>query len=292
MERVRPQEIDVVVATRPGDDEVPVTSVLERAGFRCHTVSADLSGLSRMSDIRPKAIVVMSLEDSTRDWVLNFVDGNPEAPAVVAVGGASLLGDAPEWLYDVVGPDELGDALDHRLKQAVSFQDMRRLAAASAEELGRSGAHIRMVSMIDVVTGLFNRRYFKKHLRESYAGARRYQRPLTCLLVRIEGLSALVDELGQERTNDILDSVALAITTVIRESDIAARIDDDLFGFLLPETTAEGANGLLQRLLTRLKTAQYPHGDDIRVTYSHAELLDSHPDGQALLDAALAALPV
>jgi diguanylate cyclase (GGDEF)-like protein len=291
MEAVRPEEIDVVVAARPEDEQgSTVVERLEEAGFMCHRIVYGLEGLTRVATIRPQAIVVLGLDEAARDWLLNFVDENEEAPAVIAVGERALLTDAPPWLYDVVTPQELDDALVHRLTRAVSFQDMRRLAGRSTEELGRSGTHIRMISMIDVVTGLFNRRYFKKHLRESYAGARRYQRPLTCLVLRVEGLRELIADRGQERTNDVLDSVAMAITTVIRESDIAARIDDDLFAFLLPETTAEGAAGLVQRLMTRLKTARLPYGADVSFSTAHAELKDHHPDGLALMNAVVAEL--
>jgi diguanylate cyclase (GGDEF)-like protein len=289
MERIRPEEIDVVVAAQPDDDDgARVERLLRAAGFVCHRAPFGLEGLSRVAGIRPQAIVILGLDTPERDWLLNFVDENPDAPAVVAVGPTALLEGAPQWLYDVVPPEELEVALVRRVERAVAFQDMRRLAGASTEELGRSGAHIRMVSMIDVVTGLFNRRYFKKHLRESYSGARRYRRPLTCLVLRVEGLRELIADRGQERTNDVLDSVALAITTVIRESDIAARIDDDMFAFLLPETTEEGASGLVQRLIARLRAAKLPYDANVSFTTAHGELKDWHPDGQSLMDSVVA----
>ena len=288
---VRPDQCDIVIASVDGQIPSPIESTLTVAGFVCFTAKVGLEGLSEVAKIKPCAIVTVGLADSIKDWLLNFVDGNPDAPIIVAVEEVAALSGAPDWLYDVVEPGEVAGALVHRLLRALSFDDMRRLSAQRAEKLGLSGAQLRMVSMIDVVTGLFNRRYFRKHLRESFAGARRYQRPLTLLLLRIESFRELLNAWGTEGTNDVLDSVALAITTVIREADIAARLDEDVFGFLLPETTEEGASSLVQRLMARFKTARFPHNSDIEMVYAYAQLEADHNDGSDLLDATLLKLP-
>ncbi len=226
----------------------------------------------------------------TTVWVFNPNDGPAEVEFnFLRKNQSNNPSDISETI--MVEPGEVAGALVHRLLRALSFDDMRRLSAQRAEKLGLSGAQLRMVSMIDVVTGLFNRRYFRKHLRESFAGARRYQRPLTLLLLRIESFRELLNAWGTEGTNDVLDSVALAITTVIREADIAARLDEDVFGFLLPETTEEGASSLVQRLMARFKTARFPHNSDIEMVYAYAQLEADHNDGSDLLDATLLKLP-
>jgi diguanylate cyclase (GGDEF)-like protein len=288
---LRPDQCEVVIATAAGEAPSQIEGVLAEADFVCSTVEIGLEGLGKVAKIKPVAIVAVGLDKSMLDWLLNFVDGNPDAPVVVAVAEPEALIGAPGWLYDVVAPGEVASALVHRLSRALTYDDMRRLSAQRAEKLGLSGAQLRMVSMIDVVTGLFNRRYFRKHLRESYAGARRYERPLTLLLMRIESYRELLHARGTEGTNDILDSIALAISTVIREADIAARLDEDVFGFLLPETTQEGASSLVKRLMARFNTAKLPHDVDVTMVHSFAQLEPEHQDGGALLDAALAKLP-
>jgi diguanylate cyclase (GGDEF)-like protein len=291
MELIRPDQLNIVVASRDGNPDPAIDAALRMAGFRGHWVSLNLDGLRKAAEIKPSAIVLLGLGEDWTSWVLNFVEKNPEAPAVIAVGEEADLASSEEWLYDIVSPTAVGAALAHRLKRALVYEDMRRLCSERTHKLGLSRAQIGMISMIDVVTGLFNRRYFKKHLRESFASAKRYHRPLSCLLVRIENFPSLSDSLGKEPANDILDTIALALSTVIRQADIAARIEEDIFGFLLPETTAEGAQRLVQRLVARFKQTEFPHHANIGVEASFAELSDAQQEASDLLTEAMAKLP-
>lgn len=291
MQPLRADVSKIAVASTTGEDSLNVGAVLEQAGIGFDLVKTDLHGLSQVANAKPAAILLIGFEESSQDWVLNFVENNPEGPAILAVAQSMVLKNPPEWLYDVADPTDIANCLPHRIRRALRYRDMARLSAGGVEELGLSGAQLRMVSMVDVVTGLFNRRYFRKHLRESYAAARRYQRPLAVLVVRIENLSEYVEKLGEERSNDILDSVALALSSIIREADIAARIDDDLFGFLLPETNRDGARRLVDRLTERIMGVDHPHQVDVTVTSGFAELSDQHRGSDALLQAALDNLP-
>lgn len=291
MQPLRADVSKIAVASTTGEDSLNVGAVLEQAGIDFDLVKTDLRGLSQVASAKPAAIILIGFEESIQDWVLNFVENNPEGPTILAVAQSTVLKNPPEWLYDVADPTDINNCLVHRIRRAFRYRDMARLSAAGVEELGLSGAQLRMVSMVDVVTGLFNRRYFRKHLRESYAAARRYQRPLATLVVRIENLSDYAEKLGEERSNDILDSVALALSSIIREADIAARIDDDLFGFLLPETNRDGAKRLVDRLTERIMGVEHPHQVDVNVSSGFAELSDQHRGSDALLQAALDALP-
>jgi len=266
-------------------------ATLEASGYSFEVTSAGLEGLSVVGKIKPNAIVMVGFDEKARDWVLNFIEGNPTPPTVVAVAEADVLADAPEWLYDVARPGELDDALPHRLDRALDYSDMVRLSDARSEKLGLSRAQIGLLSMVDVVTGLFNRRYFDKHLEESFAAAKRYDRTLALLVVRIVNLGELQERFGDERTNDVLDTIALTFSQVIRLADTAARIDDNLFGFLLPETPAEGAKRLVERLNERFATADYPHDAKVVVTAAHASQAAAHDGPKALLDEALSNLP-
>ena len=89
----------------------------------------------------------------------------------------------------------------------------------------------------------------------------------------------------------MLDTIALALSTVIRQADIAARIQSDVFGFLLPETTEEGAQRLIQRLIARFKQTDFPHNSRVGVEASYSEMSEEHQEGDALLTEAMARLP-
>jgi len=282
---------EVVVAAKADVDTGLVERVLNAAGYRLHVVTPDLHGLKAAAGVKPNAIVTVGLDEAIRGWILNFVEDNETPPSVVTIGSPDLLPEAPVWLYDIVSPDEIRNALAYRVALALTYSDMVRLTSERTQKLGLSRTQIRMLSMVDVVTGLFNRRYFEKHLAESFAAAKRYTRPLTCLVVRIDNFADLQADLGNERSNDVLDTIAEAFASVIRRADTAARIDDDLFGFLLPETPQAGADRLVERLQERFERAEYPHGADVKVSAAVVELAEAHSSDKALLDTALSGLP-
>ena len=291
MDKLRREQFQVVVAKSEERSVEDVEAVLSEAGFSFQTAAVGLEGIAVVAEAKPNAIVLLGFSDEAKSWVLNFVEDNPTAPAVLAIESEDVLSHAPGWLYDAVAPERISVALPHRLDRALLYSDMVRLSDSRSEKLGLSRAQIGMLSMVDVVTGLFNRRYFEKHLAESFATAKRYDRELTCLLVRIDNFSSLVSAYGMERSNDVLDTIALALSTVIRQADTAARIDDDMFGFLLPETPEEGATRLVQRLEERFERTEYPHKADVHVSASHSQVNDEHLSGDDLLEEALENLP-
>lgn len=290
MDQGRREQFQVVVATSQDESSAEVEATLAASGYSFEVTTVGLEGLSVVGKLKPNAIVMVGFGEKARDWVLNFIEGNPTPPTIVAVAGAGVLGNAPDWLYDVAHPEELGAALPHRLDRALDYSDMVRLSDARSEKLGLSKAQIGLLSMVDVVTGLFNRRYFDKHLEESFAAAKRYDRTLALLVVRIENLHELQERFGDERTNDVLDTIALTFSQVIRLADTAARIDNNLFGFLLPETPAEGAIRLVERLNERFANANYPHDAEVVVTAAHASVSAEQDGHRALLDEALSNL--
>lgn len=291
MTEVRREQFEVVVAVAPGQSGGAVEDALSHSGFRFHSTEAGLEGLGLVAKIRPHSIVLVGFDSGVRDWVLNFVEGNEDAPTVIAVAEGDVLTDGGDWLYDVVRPDQVASVLPHRLERALRYRDMERLVGNRNESLGRFKAQIGMLSMVDVTTGLFNRRYFDKHLVESFAAARRYERPLTCLLVRIDNLGGLAEQYGAEPANDILDTIALALSSVIRQADTAARIDEDIFGFLLPETPEGGADRLVQRLLETFEGTEFPHNAVIQVSASHSQVKADHASGAQMLGEAVESLP-
>ncbi|MBN1946490.1 MAG: GGDEF domain-containing protein [Bradymonadales bacterium] len=286
-----PDQFHIALAGEGGKAADQVEALLAEAGYRCTRMALDLEGLRQVAQIKPSAILLFDCSAEQENWLLNLVEGNPNAPVVLALCDTSKLLSAPEWLYDVVPPTEIGSALLHRLNRALIFSDMRALTAEQTEKLGLSRAQIGMLSMIDVVTGLFNRRYFNKHLAESFAASTRYGRPLTVMLVRVDNQSELVANLGQELANDVLDTLANTMASIIRRADTAARIDEDLFGFLLPETPRQGASLLVKRLIGRLERTAFPYDAEVVVSTSAVEVSPSHQQPGAVLEEALASLP-
>ena len=103
------------------------------------------------------------------------------------------------------------------------------LAAAQKErELERAAAE----SMIDELTGLYNRRGWNRFLAVEESRHRRYGHPASLVPIDMDGLKPINDLKGHHAGDIVLHKAAEAISSVIRKTDVAARLGGDEFAIL------------------------------------------------------------
>jgi len=100
----------------------------------------------------------------------------------------------------------------------------------------------------DPLTGLSNRRYLIEQLQREFDRAKRYTRPLSLVYLDLDGFKAINDHFGHMFGDEVLRSTALSMRAVLRSTDLLARIGGDEFAVLLPETTLQGALGVVTKL--------------------------------------------
>lgn len=89
---------------------------------------------------------------------------------------------------------------------------------------------------------------FQQLLDSEFARAVRYRHPLAVLSVEVDGLEALRASQGAAAVDAYLAQLDGALRRSLREMDVLARLDDDSFGVLLPETGGTGAANAAERL--------------------------------------------
>jgi diguanylate cyclase (GGDEF)-like protein len=108
----------------------------------------------------------------------------------------------------------------------------------------------------DALTGLPNRRYFMDWLTRLVAQAERRGRPLGLLFIDLDGFKGVNDRFGHEVGDALLQEVARRFKSLVRESDVLARLAGDEFAVLMPEvTSASDAEHLAKRLIAGLNPA-------------------------------------
>jgi diguanylate cyclase (GGDEF)-like protein len=93
----------------------------------------------------------------------------------------------------------------------------------------------------DPLTRVHNHGSLYRRLAEELDAARRYNRPLSYLMLDIDNFKEVNDTFGHRHGDEFLKRVAEKILTTIRKVDVVARYGGDEFGVILPETNAEGA---------------------------------------------------
>lgn len=110
------------------------------------------------------------------------------------------------------------------------------------QKLEEANQELERLSFIDGLTQISNRRRFDEQLETLWYLHVREQQPLTVMLCDIDYFKGYNDQYGHQRGDDALIKVAEVFRNVLtRSSDCVARYGGEEFGFILPNTTIEGA---------------------------------------------------
>ncbi len=130
-------------------------------------------------------------------------------------------------------PEELG-LLTERVGQLVALQIKIEQLKADAD--------------LDPLTGLANRRRFRKALKHELERWRRYGVPCALLSLDIDHLKAINDKYGHEAGDAAIEHVGRLLEKVSRDTDIAARLGGEEFALLLGGIAGDKALAAAERL--------------------------------------------
>lgn len=124
---------------------------------------------------------------------------------------------------------------------------------ASARQL----RHVSLMSILDELTGSYNRRYFDMVLEEEWKRSMREQTSLSMLMLDIDFFKTFNDNFGHQKGDECLATVARIIRDQLkRATDFSARYGGEEFVVVLPNTTAEHARLLAERIRRAVESAR------------------------------------
>lgn len=135
---------------------------------------------------------------------------------------------------------------------------LQRAVERRTAALRRASQRLRQLAITDELTGLHNRRFFLERWERECERAKRYRRPLVCLMIDVNGFKQVNDRLGHLAGDLVLKQVAQELKTMLRQSDLLARLGGDEFVIALPETTPEQAASVAEKL--RQVSIELPEG--------------------------------
>jgi diguanylate cyclase (GGDEF)-like protein len=104
----------------------------------------------------------------------------------------------------------------------------------------------------DPLTRVLNRNALDERLPGEVERARRYDHPLTLLMVDLDDFKSVNDTQGHLAGDAVLVDVANQLTGVMRRSDLVVRFGGEEFVMVLPETGERAAYALAERLRSRV----------------------------------------
>jgi len=121
------------------------------------------------------------------------------------------------------------------------------LVAAIAEQLSLAMNNLqlreslRVQSIRDSLTGLYNRRYLEENLQREILRCDRRGLPLSVLMVDVDHFKRFNDQHGHAAGDALLASIAQTLQAMTREEDIACRYGGEEFTVVMPETDSVSA---------------------------------------------------
>jgi diguanylate cyclase (GGDEF)-like protein/PAS domain S-box-containing protein len=213
-------------------------------------------------------------ESNLRQMIVSNADGmvvadengtilfvNPAAERLLGSTSYDLLGCAFEYPLTPGQRQELelnpGRAVRVVAEMRVVETKWRRAKAYLAtlrdiSELKMLQEELRKSSLVDELTGIYNRRGFSTLARQQLRTAQRMGRRLHLFFMDMDQLKAINDTMGHNQGDRAIRETALVLKATFRESDILGRWGGDEFSVLAMDTDEEGTKAALNRLRQNL----------------------------------------
>jgi diguanylate cyclase (GGDEF)-like protein len=118
-----------------------------------------------------------------------------------------------------------------------------------------------LMSITDPLTGLHNRRYLEARLSEELNRSRRYDTPLSFMMIDIDDFKLYNDRNGHQAGDRALEITAQCLRSTLRKADVAARYGGEEFSILLPQATLDEAGMIADRLRRTIINTRFPHAE-------------------------------
>ena len=149
------------------------------------------------------------------------------------------------------------DEVDLSLLEIIGPQVALALERAEWQE---RATEFQLMSITDSLTALPNRRYLEERLADELNRSKRYDYPMSFLMIDIDDFKAYNDKNGHQAGDLALQITAHCLKGALRVVDVASRYGGEEFCILLPQTAMSEAGVIADRIRNRVSTTHFPHG--------------------------------
>ncbi len=151
----------------------------------------------------------------------------------------------------------------HELAARVKTQIKRQRYAV---ELRESVSNTMQLAVVDELTGLYNRRYFDRHLSLLFSKAQQQGRHMALMMLDLDFFKSVNDTHGHGAGDEVLKEFALRLQRNIRGVDLACRYGGEEFVVMMPDTDDSIASAVAERVRSAVADRAFVVDDEIELT--------------------------
>ena len=171
--------------------------------------------------------------------------------------------------------------------------DQNELLARTRTQIRRRRYHDKLREMLessvsmaytDELTGVYNRRYMNSLLERKILEIADTAKPVSVMLFDIDHFKQVNDSYGHASGDDVLKEIATRVTDNVRDFDLVARFGGEEFVVVMPDSNAEAAYMVAERLRNRIAGTPFkiPGRDEpLKVTVSIGVATTTDPSDSA-----------
>jgi len=188
--------------------------------------------------------------------VLSSIDEPVEKSAAFSAGVSDYIVKLPDQIELIARIRAHSRSYLNKLERDAAFAELVKLKA----ELEESNNALQLLSSLDGLTSIANRRRFDEFMLNEWKRAVRENSTLVLIMIDIDYFKAYNDNYGHQKGDETLKAVVSALKAVInRPADLLARYGGEEFVIVLPDTTIDGALKLANTLLDNVRALKIPH---------------------------------
>ncbi len=263
-------EADVILIAHPDG---------QRLGSRYRLSPGTTLEVGRSSSVRISLPEVMSL--SRKHAKLRYAGPSVTIEDLGSTNGTYVNGQAIQGRQVLRSGDRFQTA-------AVHFKFLH-------EQDVENAYHLAIYELVakDGLTETFNKRKYEEEVLRELARSLRHRRPLSLIIFDLDEFKQINDTYGHLCGDFVLKQIAATAKELVRPEQVLARVGGDEFVILAPETGAEGAQALAEKLRDRVLELDHRYGEvqiSVSCSFGVAELGEGMSSPQDLYQAADSAL--
>ena len=135
-------------------------------------------------------------------------------------------------------------------------------------QLKESQKNLELLSSLDTLTSLYNRRYFLQRAEENLELLHRHNTELSLMMIDIDDFKKVNDIYGHQLGDEVLVAFSILLKEISRKSDVVCRWGGEEFVVLFPHTDISNVHDIGKKLQSRLKELALDLGNDKKLYFT------------------------